>query len=53
MRLTLSNEDLAEYEKFLDSIDSDSNNRINYSEFLGMLTEKKNLLTDTNLRITF
>jgi Ca2+-binding EF-hand superfamily protein len=34
-------------------MDSDSNNKINYSEFLGMLTEKKNLLTDLNLKTTF
>ena len=34
-------------------MDSDSNKKINYSEFLGMLTEKKNLLTDLNLKTTF
>ena len=34
-------------------MDSDSSGNISYSEFLGIVTEKKNLLTDQNLRATF
>ena len=46
MVLTLGNESFEEYEKFLQQIDTDSSGKINYSEFLSMISSKKNLLTD-------
>ena len=46
-------QDRLKYEKILQKIDSDGNNKISYSEFLNLTIQHENLLTKENLQITF
>ena len=42
-------QDRLKYEKILQKIDSDGNNKISYSEFLNLTIQHENLLTKENL----
>ena len=53
LQLEIPSDSVEKYLEFLDEVDTDNSSTINYSEFLSLVTSKKNLLQEENLKITF